>query len=200
LLGDIADGGRSERIEVVGAVDDVRPHLAAARVVVAPVRFGTGMRGKVLEALAMGRPVVTTHVGAEGLGATSGVDLLVADDAGGFAAAVQRVLTDTTLAERLGAGGRRLAETRFDWDRIARAHEEIYARVLRDAGTPPRLPPDRSAVLAGLASVLPGRSHVALGAILLLRRAVRWHLAGSGLSHSPFSSAGAMPQGVERVR
>ncbi|MGH7894976.1 MAG: glycosyltransferase, partial [Candidatus Binatia bacterium] len=67
---------RATSIDVVGDVDDVRPHLARAAVVVAPVRFGTGMRGKVLEALAMARPVVTTSVGAEGLGATSGEHLL----------------------------------------------------------------------------------------------------------------------------
>src|SRR6185503_13791442 len=66
-------------VEVVGVVPDVRPHLAAARVVVAPVRFGTGMRGKVLEALAMGRPVVTTRLGAEGLDARADHHLLVAE-------------------------------------------------------------------------------------------------------------------------
>src|SRR5262249_53125592 len=111
-------------IDVAGAVPDVRPHLAAARVVVAPVRFGTGMRGKVLEALAMGRPVVTTSVGAEGLGAVSGRDVLVADGADGFAGAVRRVLDDPGLGVRLGAAGRALVAARFDWDAIAAAHED----------------------------------------------------------------------------
>src|SRR5262249_6722476 len=121
----------SATVQVVGAVDDVRPHLAAARVVVAPVRFGTGMRGKVLEALAMGRPVVTTTVGAEGLGATAGRDLLVADGAADFAAAIRRVLDERGLGTALGAAGRALAVARFDWDAIAAAHEAIYETVVR---------------------------------------------------------------------
>src|SRR5207249_5286525 len=102
---DVAALARAGAVEVTGAVADVRPHLARARVVVAPVRFGTGMRGKVLEALAMGRPVVTTSLGAEGLGAVSGRHLLVADDGPAFAGAIETVLTDPALATRLGANG-----------------------------------------------------------------------------------------------
>jgi glycosyltransferase involved in cell wall biosynthesis len=68
----VAALARPGSVEIAGAVDDVRPHLRAGAVFVAPVRFGTGMRGKVLEALALGRPVVTTTVGAEGLAARPG--------------------------------------------------------------------------------------------------------------------------------
>jgi glycosyltransferase involved in cell wall biosynthesis len=128
---------RAAAVDVVGPVPDVRPHLAAAAIVVAPVRFGTGMRGKVLEALAMGTPVVTTRLGAEGLGAISGEHLLVADGAHDFAAAVRAVLDDRALAGRLGAGGRALVEQRFGWDAIAAAHDQIYDTVLRDPGPPP---------------------------------------------------------------
>src|SRR5439155_14661699 len=118
-------------VDVTGPVDDVRPHLGAAAVFVAPVRYGTGMRGKVLEALAMGRPVVTTSVGAEGLGAVSERDLLIANGAPDLAAAIRRVLDDAALAARLGAAGRALVAARFDWDRIAAAHDAIYERVLQ---------------------------------------------------------------------
>jgi glycosyltransferase involved in cell wall biosynthesis len=163
-------------IELLGAVPDVRPHLAAARIVVAPVRFGTGMRGKVLEAFAMARPVVTTSTGAEGLGATPGQHLLVADGADAFAAAIRRLVEEPALAEQLGREARRLAEDRFDWDAIAAAHEDIYERVLRDAAPPPRL--SRSALEAPLAAACrplgywPG---ALAGGMLLAGRALRWY-------------------------
>src|SRR5262245_5207623 len=120
------------RIDTVGPVPDMRPWLAGAAVVVAPVRFGTGMHGKIVEALAMGRPVVTTPLGAEGLGATDSRHLLVAEDGASFAAAVQRLLADPALAASIGTAGRALVESRFDWDIVARDHDAIYERVLRD--------------------------------------------------------------------
>jgi hypothetical protein len=183
-------------VEVVGAVPDVRPHLAAARVVLAPVRFGTGMRGKVVEALAMGRPVVTTSVGAEGLGATGGQHLVIADGAEGFATAVRRVLDDAVLAARLGAEGRRLVETRFDWDAIAAAHEDIYAAVLRHPGSPIRVPADRTAVLAHLGARLGRWPAVGAGAALLALRGLRWYMRSALPSragtHTPLA-AGSRP-------
>jgi glycosyltransferase involved in cell wall biosynthesis len=161
-------------VEVVGPVADLRPELAGAAVVVAPVRFGTGMRGKVLEALAMARPVVATSVGAEGLGATSGRHLLIADGAEAFAAAVRRVLDDPAFAARLGQEGRALVESRFDWDAVAAAHEAIYERVLADPGPLPALPEGepRPPALARLGR-LPA---LALGAARVGARGLRWHL------------------------
>jgi len=163
------------RVEVVGAVDDLRPHLSAAAVFVAPVRFGTGMRGKVLEALALGRPVVTTSLGAEGLGASSGRHLLVADGPADLAAAVRRVLDDPALATELGAAGRALVEARFDWDAIAAAHDEIYDAVLRDAPSARPRPPARADWLASLAGRLGWAPGLALGTALLAARAARRH-------------------------
>jgi glycosyltransferase involved in cell wall biosynthesis len=131
-------------LEWLGAVPDVRPHLAATRVYVAPVRFGTGMRGKVLEALAMARPVVTTSVGAEGLGASHGHELLIADSAAELAAAIDGLLAEPERAEALGRAGRDLVRRRFDWDQIARDHEALYDATLRAgpprAATSPGLP------------------------------------------------------------
>jgi glycosyltransferase involved in cell wall biosynthesis len=160
-------------IDVVGPVPDLRAALAAAAVVVAPVRFGTGMRAKVLDGLAMARPVVTTSLGAEGLGATPGRQLLVADGAAAFAAAVRSVLDDPALARRLGAEGRALAEARFDWSRIADAHEEIYAAALATpaVAAPPPLEPAwlrRTLGRLGWAPAL--ASGVALVALRALRR------------------------------
>jgi glycosyltransferase involved in cell wall biosynthesis len=173
-----ADIARAARpgIEIAGPVADQRPHLAAAAAVVAPVRFGTGMRGKVLEALAMGRPVVTTSVGAEGLGAVPGRHLLVADGAAALARAIRQVLDDPTLAAALGGAGRQLVESRFDWDGVADTHDQIYERVL--AEPLPLLPPapGRSAGFGDAARRLGRWPAIAAGAALLAGRGLAWHL------------------------
>jgi glycosyltransferase involved in cell wall biosynthesis len=161
--------------EVVGSVPDVRPHLASARIVVAPVRFGTGMRGKVLEALAMARPVVTTALGAEGLAARDGDDLLVANSATDVARAIERLRADDALAARVAASGRVLVTSRFRWDTIAEAHDAIYTRVLSEPrrAHPPR--PIAPATLTAIAHHLGYVPGVGLGTALLLLRAVGWH-------------------------
>jgi glycosyltransferase involved in cell wall biosynthesis len=95
----------------LGEVDDVVPVLERARVVAVPLRSGSGTRLKIIEAMAHGRPVVTTSKGVEGIDAVDGVHVLVADDPREFADAVRRVLADDDLAARLAANGRALAET-----------------------------------------------------------------------------------------
>jgi glycosyltransferase involved in cell wall biosynthesis len=108
----------------LGEVDDVGPVLERARVVAVPLRSGSGTRLKILEALAHGRPVVTTAKGAEGLDAEDGVHLLVADDPRGFAAAVERVLADDDLAASLAARGRAFAED-YAWHTIGARFVEV---------------------------------------------------------------------------
>jgi polysaccharide biosynthesis protein PslH len=117
-------------VDVTGEVADVRPWLARAAVVVVPVREGGGVRGKLVEAWAAGRPVVTTTLGAAGLAATGGDNVLVADDAPAMASAVARLLADRSLRERLGARGRATAEASYDWDAIAAAHLGYYEQLL----------------------------------------------------------------------
>jgi len=168
---------RAGTVDVVGAVDDTRPHLAAARVVVAPVRFGTGMRGKVLEALAMARPLVTTSLGAEGLAAAPGRELLVADDAPAFAAAIRATLDDPAAAARRGAAGRALAVARYDWSLVADAHEAVYEAVRGRRPARRRVPADRSATVARVVAPLGRPAAVAAGAALLAWRGLRWRLA-----------------------
>jgi glycosyltransferase involved in cell wall biosynthesis len=177
---DLAADLRGRGIDVRGPVDDQRLSYSQAKVLLAPVRFGTGMRGKVLEALAFGRPVVTTTIGAEGLGAVDGTHLLLAEDARAFAAAIERLLDDPALAARIGAAGRALVQERFDYDRIADDHARIYDEVLAHPGTPPRLPSDRSAPLAALARRLPMPLNGLLGAGLLVERGLRWYLRSLG--------------------
>ena len=96
-------------IEVTGWVEDLGPLLDRAMVSVAPLRYGAGMKGKITQSLAAGVPVVTTSVGAEGLHAESGRDLMVADDDAGFVAAVVALHRDPELWQTLSENGRELA-------------------------------------------------------------------------------------------
>jgi glycosyltransferase involved in cell wall biosynthesis len=105
------------RIELIGPVEDAVATLAAARVVVAPLLTGSGTRVKILEAWAAGRAVVSTSIGAEGLGARDGEHLLLADTAESFAEAVSRMLASAEQRRRIGAAGRALYEERFTWNR-----------------------------------------------------------------------------------
>lgn len=100
-------------IVLSGYVEDVRVPLAQAGVVVLPLRFGHGIRGRVFELLAMSLPVVASPVAVAGMGLEDGDGLLFADSPGGFAAAVARVLGDAALRAALGRRGRALAESRL---------------------------------------------------------------------------------------
>jgi glycosyltransferase involved in cell wall biosynthesis len=112
-------------VRVIGAVEDAVEELARARVVVAPLLSGSGTRFKILEAWAAGRAVVSTTVGAEGLGAISGEHLLIADGAEAFADAVAGLLDSPHERAELGANGRALYETRFTTEAAWRELERI---------------------------------------------------------------------------
>lgn len=103
---------------LVGRVDDVAAAIAGAAVVVVPLRAGGGTRLKILEAMAVARPVVSTTVGAEGLGMTDGEELRLADDPAQFAERVVGLLRDPEFANRLGARGRTAVQEKFDWKGI----------------------------------------------------------------------------------
>jgi glycosyltransferase involved in cell wall biosynthesis len=103
-------------VVLLGVVENVREHIARAAVVIAPLRVGGGTRLKILEAMAMARPVVATRIGAEGIDALPGQDILIADDPRGLARETLRLLADPDLARSLGAAGRELAQRRYDWD------------------------------------------------------------------------------------
>jgi glycosyltransferase involved in cell wall biosynthesis len=120
-------------LRLTGYVDDIRPYVARAACFVAPLRFGGGTRLKLLDAWAMGKAIVSTSPGAEGLGGEHGRDLLLADDADGFALAIQRVLRDPALRAALGAGGRRAVEERFAWSVIGRRMGTLYREVAASA-------------------------------------------------------------------
>lgn len=102
-------------IHVLGEVPDVRPYLAAARAAVCPLRIAHGIQNKILEAMAMGRPVVGTPVALEGLDVTVGHDVLQAETPEQFEQQITRLLEDAALGERLGASARRSIESRYTW-------------------------------------------------------------------------------------
>jgi glycosyltransferase involved in cell wall biosynthesis len=135
----LAAARRQDGLEVIGAVPDVRPFLAQAAVYVVPMRMGSGVRLKVLEAMAAGVPVVSTRMGLEGVAAVPGEHVLLADDPPAFAAAVLRLLADPALAARLAARARELVEERYDWTRLTPAllslYQDLASRAPGDQGS-----------------------------------------------------------------
>lgn len=124
----LADG---PGITVTGRVEDVRPHMRDAAVYVVPLRIGGGTRLKIFEAMAMGKAVVATTVGAEGLPVISGEHVLLADEPRSFARAVVRLLRDVGRRRRLEAAARALVVDRYDWSAVAGELEDALNRFAR---------------------------------------------------------------------
>ncbi len=123
-----------ERIHVTGTVDDLRPYLAQATVAVCPALYAVGIQNKVLEAMAMGAPVVTTPAGCAALAAKEGQEMLVAGNEADFATAVLRIISDPSLAQNLSSAGRRHMETHHSWDASARRLIKIYETAIDQRG------------------------------------------------------------------
>jgi sugar transferase (PEP-CTERM/EpsH1 system associated) len=121
--------GRRPGVEVTGRVPDVRPHLAASAAMVVPLRSGAGTRLKILEAMAMQRPVVSTSQGAEGLNVMPGEHILIGDTPRALADHLCGVLDRPDAHERLAAAGRRLVETQYDWRTCLRDLDGLYHAV-----------------------------------------------------------------------
>jgi polysaccharide biosynthesis protein PslH len=113
-------------ITITGAVADTLPYIAAADVYIVPLRMGGGTRLKVLEALSLQAPIVSTTLGAEGFDVTNGEQLLLADDPADFARSVVELLADRARAQTLGAAGRSFAVQHYDWRSIVPKFEEVY--------------------------------------------------------------------------
>lgn len=115
-------------ITVTGYVPDLTPVMEAAALMVVPVRAGSGMRVRLLEAFARAMPAVTTTIGLEGIVAEHDKDVLVADTASDFAAAAVRLLQDKDLQNRLAENGRLLAVTCYDWQVALQKIAVVYAQ------------------------------------------------------------------------
>jgi glycosyltransferase involved in cell wall biosynthesis len=114
LAASLGDGG----VEFTGYLEDIRPALAGSAVAVVPLRKGAGTRLKILEAMALGTPVVSTTKGAEGLEVERGIHLLLADGPSEFAEATLQLLRDRGLRSRLAGRARQLVRATYDWASI----------------------------------------------------------------------------------
>jgi glycosyltransferase involved in cell wall biosynthesis len=121
---------------ITGFVEDTRPDVAPATVVIIPMRLGSGVRNKVLEALAMGKAVVSTRAGAEGIEVDPGEHLLIGDTPEDFANAILGILRDPTIRTRLENKARSRMEERYSWTSCIRALDVAYLSFARK--------PDRS--------------------------------------------------------
>ena len=115
-------------VRLTGWVEDIRPFLARGSACIVPLRIGGGTRLKIFEAMAMGKAVVSTTVGAEGLPVQNGENILLADTPNDFAASVVSLLRDSDQRRRLGAAARKLVHENYSWPKVA----ESFSRVLQD--------------------------------------------------------------------
>jgi len=113
-------------IDLTGYVEDVRPLLRDAACHIVPLRVGGGTRLKILNSWAMGKPVVSTSVGCEGLEAVDGENILIRDEPAAFAGAIARVLNDPALGRRLGDAGRATVERRYGWNVVGEHMIDAY--------------------------------------------------------------------------
>ncbi len=120
----------NRQIIVTGRVPEIKPYFAQTTVFVVPLRIGSGTRLKILEALAMGKAVVSTSVGAEGLDLVSGEEIFIADEPEAFAEAVLRLLTTPSLRQRIGENGRVRVVKDYDWRSIGAKVYTFYESIL----------------------------------------------------------------------
>lgn len=122
----------AKRVTVTGAVPDLRPYLANATIAVAPIRYGVGVQNKVLEAMAMGTPVVAARQATIALGARPGVELLVADEAAEFADQIISLLSSPQRRNLIAGAGRAYVERQHSWATSATILEQCYSAALSE--------------------------------------------------------------------
>jgi glycosyltransferase involved in cell wall biosynthesis len=123
--------GVPKNVDMLGYVRDIRPWLAHADVCIAPLRLGSGTRIKILEYMAMGKPVVSTAKGVEGLEVENRKNVIIEDDVDEFATHIKELLSNSQLSLELGRNARKLVETRYDWRIYVDHVKEVYDKVLK---------------------------------------------------------------------
>jgi glycosyltransferase involved in cell wall biosynthesis len=126
----ITDRHDGKTVTIPGYVDDMVACLNRAKVYAAPMQSGSGVQFKILEAMSCGLPVVTTSIGNEGIDATPGTHLLVADNADDFAAQIRKLLENTAYREKLGRAAREFICRRFSWSAQAEKLEQAYLKAI----------------------------------------------------------------------
>jgi glycosyltransferase involved in cell wall biosynthesis len=122
-------------VHVTGPVNDVRPFYSRSTVCVIPLRAGGGTRLKILEAMAVGRPIVSTSIGCEGLEVVDGEHLFIADTPQQFVERTIALLRDEGLRQRISTQARKLVVTQYDWELITQRALQVYSRIARRAAT-----------------------------------------------------------------
>ena len=140
---EVIDRFRGLGVDMLGYVDDMRPEVHRARCVIVPLRIGGGTRLKILDAWALGKAVVSTSVGCEGLATESGRNILIADTPHEFAAEVVRVLSERSLRARLEAEARRTAIAHYDWETLGETMRTRYSSLLGGGPAPTPIPDPR---------------------------------------------------------
>ncbi len=114
-------------IELLGYVDDVRPFFANAMISICPIRDGGGIRIKILDALAMGMPIISTSIGCEGIEITPGKDVLIADTPQEFIESIDKIFSDNDTLINLSINARKTAENKYSWNAISRKLDHFYS-------------------------------------------------------------------------
>jgi glycosyltransferase involved in cell wall biosynthesis len=128
---EIADAARADgHVRVTGFVDDIRPFIEEAAVMVVPIRIGSGTRLKILDAMAMGKAIVSTSVGCEGINVSNGRNILIADHPYDFANKTIGLLKSPDLRTNLGENALELAKS-YDWNLIREKQEAVYQDVAK---------------------------------------------------------------------
>ncbi len=119
-------------VHVTGWIDDVQPYYSQSTICIVPLRAGGGTRLKILEAMALGRPVVSTSIGCEGLDVVDGEHIFIADTPQAFATKTIRLLEETALREKMICQARQLVEDRYDWDSITQSLLQLYGAIINN--------------------------------------------------------------------
>jgi len=127
---------KETNVQLTGWVSDIRPFLARGAVVVVPLRIGGGTRLKIFEAMAMGKAVVSTSIGAEGLPVRHEENILLADEPAAFADSVRSLLRDASRRQQLGTAARELVQQNYSWTKVA----QLVASALQEVVTAHSIP------------------------------------------------------------
>jgi glycosyltransferase involved in cell wall biosynthesis len=130
---------QDNNFRLLGFVDDIRPIVARSAVFAVPLRVGGGTRLKIIEAMAMGKAIVSTSVGCEGIEVTHGDNILIADTPSSFAESIACILTDPDLRCRLGAHARKTASEKYTWERIGIKLDQAYRECAAEHAATPRI-------------------------------------------------------------
>jgi len=119
-------------VEVCGFVQDERPYIEKAMALIVPLRVGGGSRLKIITAMAMGKAIISTSIGAEGINCTGGEDIIIEDDPELFASEITSIVRNNVLREKIGGAARRLVEEKYDWKKIGSKLRRYYEGIVNN--------------------------------------------------------------------